>query len=491
MEYLVTAEEMRSCEAYIIQQVGVPSSVVMERAALSLLWALCGRVTKEKMQAGGVLIAVGEGNNGADGLALARLLWEEGIRADLLFIGDEERCTEDWHRQMQILRQYPVFFHKSLPPRPFAVVVDALFGIGLSRPVTGKWAELIEDLDYLDSFKLAVDIPSGICATTGKVMGKALACDATVSFGFYKRGMILYPGRAYVGERIRADIGLSKKSLTRYSPSAYFLNEGEEDLLPQRLPYGNKSTFGKILIMAGSENMAGAALLAAGGAYRAGAGMVKVLGPIQNAQAVWSVLPECLWSQGEDMEADLDWAHVLVAGPGMGMGDEAKSRLALWIRGSQKPLVLDGDALHILALDKGLMEDLARSCAQGRQVALTPHPLELCRLADCDMEMYAHRGIELAGELARRLGAVIAAKDAATVVVGPDRHIFINAYGNDGMAVAGSGDVLAGMLGGLMGQRLDAYGAATHGVALHGLLGDKAAKAKGRHGMRAMDLILG
>ena len=221
-----------------------------------------------------MLIFAGMGNNGGDGLALARLLAADGYTVSVRLVGDPEKATEQWKSQWQTLQHFPVKTDSNTQADEYNVIVDALFGVGLSRPVEGIYAEAVEEMNVAEGFKLALDVPSGICSDTGRVLGCAFLADATITFGFCKRGLVMYPGTDYAGQVHIANVGIGPESFLGQSPEMYTYDSCEQHL-PDRTSSGNKGTFGKALLVAGSNGMAGAAILAARAAYRTGAGMVK------------------------------------------------------------------------------------------------------------------------------------------------------------------------------------------------------------------------
>ena len=266
-----------------------------------------------------------------------------------------------------------------------------------------------------------------------------------------------------------------------------FTYEKEEakNLLPQRKTSGHKGTFGKVLLYAGSREMSGAALLCARAVLCSGAGMLKVLTEETNHTLLRTVLPEAMIAT--DPVKDLEWADVLVAGPGIGTSEEAKETLTGLLRASHLPTVLDADALNLLAEDQELM-GLVREKASKQPVILTPHPGEFLRLSGLTMADYQQEREKAIRTLQEQCHCVLASKDACTLVT-DGAALYLNSTGNDGMATAGSGDVLTGVIGSLLAQGLPAFEAASKGVFLHGLAGDEAALKKGKHGMIASDLI--
>ena len=509
MRYLVTAEEMRRYDANTIETLGIPGMVLMERAALAARDTVL-RLQKERLQVdcsgAGItaLILTGMGNNGGDGLALARLLAEKNITVTVWCVGDEAKASAQWKQQRHILKHYEVRFVSEPKAGEYTVLVDALFGVGLSREVTGIYAEAIEHFNSLKGYRLALDVPSGLCSDTGKVLGCAVKADRTITFGFGKRGLYLYPGCSYAGEIEVADIGISANSFLKDPPGMVCLDKTEDITrwMPARDSAGNKGSFGKVLLVAGSKGMAGAAVLSARAAYRVGAGMVKVLTDESNRVILQESVPEALYGTYADLEEGLGWADVIAVGPGLGKSEGAYHVLERVIAGSDKPLIIDADGLNLLAEHLELQRLLADATglrAGGmhtelytqRQVILTPHVGELARLTGLSVGQLKERLWEHGMALAGKLHVIVVAKDARTFTCAVDRPVCMNIYGNSGMATAGSGDVLTGILAGLWaqsGEAGDGFHTACLGVHIHAGAGDLAAAARGEHGCMAGDM---
>lgn len=504
MEYLVTGNEMRAYDNDTIHQIGIPASVLMERAALQTaacvekaLLARYGRA-----QAGKVLCVCGTGNNGGDGLCVARLLAEKGIPAEAALLGDRERLTEETRRQLSILTHFDIVVHKEIPREEYDVVVDALFGTGLTREITGALRDAVEEINRRQSYRIAVDIPSGINADTGSVMGAAVKADETVALAFKKRGHCLYPGALYAGKITVADIGITEKSFFGNPPRMYTYTEKPADYLPKRKPDGNKGTFGKLLLVAGSEKMAGAALLAAKSAYRAGTGMVKLVIPEQIREIVQSTLPEALiqtydsplaLTEAEEQlfAENMKWADAIAIGCGLTVCESAKRLLTLAVLQGELPLVIDADGLNILAYEEKLQEQLRKSCIGQRKAVLTPHMGELARLLHKPVPEVTAAETESTLQAAEKTGCIVVGKSARTIVCQTGAPLFLNTAGNDKMATAGSGDVLTGIIAALVVQGMEPREAACAGVYLHACAGDAAAGTAGSAALTATDIIEG
>lgn len=484
MKYLVTSEEMKQYDNNTIEKIGIPGMVLMERAALSVLAFIEEKYRREKLEHMKVLILAGMGNNGGDGLALSRLLSERGYDVTVWCVGDESRASEQWKLQRKILENYPVHIENKAPMGEYTIYVDALFGVGLSREVQGDYRDAIRYLNQRRGYKIALDIPSGLDACGGEVLGCAVKADATITFGFCKRGLVLYPGCEYAGEVITTDVGITAQSFFGAEPSMYYYDEKPEEALPVRAQYGNKGTFGKALVVAGSVNMAGAAVLAALGAYRAGAGMVKVITPTENREIIQTTVPEALLGTSDDLEESLQWADVVVIGPGIGQNRTAIQCMEKVIA-SLLPLIIDADGLNLIAKIPVLQEKIR---SRKAVVILTPHVGELSRLTGENIGTLKSNLPYYANKFAKEWNVILVAKDARTLVCAKDRPVCVNLRGNSGMATAGSGDVLAGVIGGLLAQQMEPFESAAVGVYVHACAGEAAAMQLGEHSVMAGDI---
>lgn len=485
MEYIVTGTEMKQCDQATIRDYGIPAEVLMERAALACLEVLGER----GFDLSKVLVLCGSGNNGGDGFAIARLLYLKGVDVELSFAGKESSCTAETRMQKEICSKYGINIISKPDFSEYTIIVDAIFGIGLSREVQGSCREVIKQADGCHVPVLAVDLPSGIHADTGQVMGAAIHAAVTVTFAFKKRGLVLAKGKEYSGTVVVKDIGIPVQSFQGSYPGAFsYLGEGSE-ILPFRSTYSNKGTFGKVLLIAGSRNMAGAALLAASAAYKAGAGLVMALTEECNRTILQQGIPEAITSTYQEggvlaQRKEIgDWPDVLAIGPGLGTAPD-KKELIRWLleKEEQIPTVLDADALRILAEEPDLLS------GHSVPLVITPHVGEMARLMGKHRVEILDDLCKAATQIAKEYGLVCVLKDAGTVVTDGTR-IYINQTGNNGMSTGGSGDVLTGMIAGFLAQGAEPMEAACAGVYFHGLAGDAAAKVHGVRGMLASDIV--
>ncbi|MFY9612894.1 MAG: NAD(P)H-hydrate dehydratase [Tissierellaceae bacterium] len=486
MEYLVTSNEMKACDYNTINKIGIPSMVLVERAALGALEEL----VDHGFDLSRVLVVCGRGNNGADGFALARLLHLKGVSVDILFIDRDKKSTPETSQQISIVQNYGIGILDQVDFTAYTTIVDGLLGVGLSRDVEGAYADIIEGINQSQARVLALDIPSGISADDGKVMGKAVLADKTVTFGFKKLGLVLYPGARYAGELVVKDIGLTEIGFEGKLPKVSSHTPEDMEMLPVRQPYSNKGTFGRVLVVAGSTNMSGAAYLSAKAAYRMGVGLVNIYTVEENREILQTQLPEAILTTYDsqnpdlgDLIAKIQEARVIVVGPGMGRSLSTRIILETVLKVSEVPLVIDADAVNILAENPDLLED------HRQDIILTPHLGEMGRLIKKNTRQISENIIAEAEDFARKKGLNCVLKDTRTVIARRDGQVFLNQSGNDGMATAGSGDVLTGIIAGLIAQGLGSMEAASLGVYIHGLAGDRAAEKLGRHALMAGDII--
>lgn len=505
MEYLVTGKEMQAYDIYTIEHIGIPAMVLMERAALETVRCIREVLLRSDMprERGRVLCVCGRGNNGGDGLCVARLLADLGIDVDTVLIGNAAKTSKETKVQLSILEKYGIYPSDEILDNAYDVIVDALFGTGLSREVTGAYKKAIESINARNAYRISIDIPSGIDADTGDVLGTAVKADETVTLAFRKRGLYLYPGCLYAGKIRLADIGITQKSFCGRQPGMYTRLGGVKDVFPVRKPDGNKGTFGKLLLVAGSENMAGAALLAGYSAYKAGVGMVKLVIPEKIREIVQKKLPEALiqtyespkrLSPEEEKEFldNLEWAQTAAIGPGLSVCETARQFVRLVVLQKSKPLVMDADALNILAMDTEIQKQLKQRCREaGSNVILTPHMGELARLLGVPTEEVSADEAGSVRETAKRTGCIVVGKSARTYVCETDGGMFLNTAGNSKMATAGSGDVLTGIIAAMLAQGMPPRMAAENGVFLHACAGDAAAGQAGTTGLLASEIAKG
>jgi len=500
---LVTASEMRELDRRAIQELGIPSLVLMENAGRTTY-----RILRREFAGlqGEVAVVAGRGNNGGDGFVVARYLANAGIPVAVFLLGPRDRVSGDARVNLEILAHLGIAVAEVLTEADLnplihrlakaGLIVDALLGTGLNAPVQGLMAALMERINHLRAKVLAVDIPTGLSADTGEVLGVALKAQVTVTYGWPKLGQVLPPGRDYVGRLWQVDIGIPP-ILAREAPVS--LSEAGEmrALLPPRPAGSHKGVFGHLLVLAGSVGKTGAAAMAAEAALRAGAGLVTLgvpasLNDILEAkltEAMTLPLPEAAAARALGKAA---WAPIveflgekftLALGPGIGTHPETRELVVRLVRDLACPMVIDADGINNLAGATGGLKDAA-----GPRI-LTPHPGEMARLVGLTTPEVQARRLDLARETAAKFGVTLVLKGAQTVVAAPDGRASLNSTGNPALASGGTGDVLTGLIGGFLAQGLAPWDAARLGVYLHGLAADFFVSHNGQRGMIAGDLL--
>lgn len=479
---LYTAEQVRALDRAAIESHGISGYVLMNRAA-----AAAWRVLRTRWpQARRVLVACGSGNNAGDGYLLAAMAREAGLQAEVLALGPPSERAED---AVRARAEYEAAGGSVLAPdhpesEAYDLVVDALFGTGLSRPVEGPARLLISRINGMSCPVLALDIPSGIAADTGAVLGVAIRAQATVTFVAHKRGLFTGAALDYRGELVLDALGLPAALYQRFSVDAHLLTMRRmAGWVPPRPRNAHKGAFGHVLAVGGDVGMGGAIRLAGEAALRVGAGLVSVATHETHVVALNAARPE-LMSHGvrgkSALAPLLERASVVALGPGLGRSDWST---ALWREAlaSGLPSVIDADGLNLIAAH-GPVELPSR-------VVITPHPGEAARLLGCDAATIESDRFGAVRELARRYGAVAVLKGAGSLIAHPEGELAVCPWGNPGMASGGMGDALTGTIAGLLAQGINPWRAARLGVALHAQAGDAAAQ-NGEAGLLASDLFV-
>ncbi|MBR0086083.1 MAG: NAD(P)H-hydrate dehydratase, partial [Lachnospiraceae bacterium] len=490
MRALLDARQSKEVDDYAIGIIGMHSPVLMEKAALSCVSAL-------DMQDGEKLVSIcGSGNNGGDGIAIARILFNEGFETAVILTSDPEKMSEGCREQFYIAEKLgmQIYMYDDLTEEggaegflsflnEYDVIVDAVFGTGLSRDVNDRYRAMFECINEADAYILSVDVPSGINASDGRLMGSAVTADMTVTMGYDKIGLCMYPGRFYAGEKIIADIGFPYDSLSEVSGKIVYMTDANDKfpILIGRDPEGNKGTFGHTLVIAGSKGMAGAAFLCALSAYRAGTGLVRILTEESNREVLQTLIPEAIVDTYDGEQPDLafiaeklKWADSVAIGPGIGTSDTAAAILNKVLTSYKGQLTLDADALNLISRKKTLLKKL-----KDRAV-ITPHVGEMARLTGRSIEDIKADTIGAAAAFSDQYGLCCVLKDAISVIA-MDGGVWLSESGCDGMATGGSGDVLTGVIAGLIAQGYDTGAAVRAAVYAHGEAGTLASEEKGAH----------
>ena len=484
MIYLPTGEQMRRADLYTIEEIGVPSMVLMERAALEVVRCM----EEEQLDFRKVLVICGSGNNGGDGYAIARLLHLKGHDVTIFFAGNSQKRSEENAQQAKIAAHYEIPVITNLGTEEYSVIIDALFGTGLKREVTGHYREVLCSVNQMAGKKVAVDLPSGIHDTTGARMGIAFCADLTVAIAFPKRGLFLQEGNVCAGKILTGDIGISSET---FSEGTVTFGYEKQDLFlgfPKRKKNSHKGSYGKVLMIAGSKGMSGAAYLSAKAAYTVGAGLVQIYTHEENRVILQQLLPEAIITtydtfDSEQLEKLIQWADLIGIGCGLGKSDTAERVMQYTLKRALVPCVVDADGINILSKHMEWIEET------NALIVLTPHMKEMSRMLQCSVKELIEQRMEKLHAFVERYKVVCVLKDARTLVAKEHQNTYLNLSGNAAMAKAGSGDVLAGVIVGILAQQCEPYTSACLGVFLHGLAGDMARDKKGAYSVLASDLV--
>ena len=484
---ILSAKQIHQLDQFTIDKEKIYSIELMERACQAFVDWYVQRFKQAKQ----IAIVCGTGNNGGDGLGIARLLKEHYYRVHVFVIDGKGKRSADFLTNFEKAKSV-LHVTEITEPLPnnflsgFDVLIDALFGFGLSRSLDGIYASAIEAMNQSKTAKIAVDIPSGLMAD--QVSGGAIfKADRTVSFQLPKLAFLLPHNDQYVGEWSLVDIGLDD-SFYKQIDVPYFLTtkKSVKNLLQVRKRFSHKGNYGHALLIAGSCGKMGAAILCVRAALRSGLGLLTVHVPASTNQLIQMSAPEAMTSVDQNekyftaLPADLNFTSLGI-GPGIGQANETRVGLEKLFSEYKSPIVLDADALNILSLNLSLLNQIPANSI------LTPHPKEFERLAGAWKDDFNRLQKQI--ELSKRINSIIVLKGAFTSISLPNGKVYFNPTGNPGMATGGSGDVLTGILTGLLAQGYSAEHAAILGVYLHGLAGDLAAQELGMYSLIASDLI--
>ncbi len=502
---VVTAAEMRKIDHDTIEGIGIPGIVLMETAGSEIVKKIEHHYSTAKR----IGIFVGKGNNGGDGLVIARQLAHTGRDVSIFLVSPADSFVGEAHTNLDIARNLGLKIKEIQVDFAFLdtldcdLMVDAVFGTGLRGNVREPISNIINAINDLPIPILSVDLPSGLDADIGHPLGTCIHADRTVTIGLPKRGLLLHPGAELAGELEIVDIGFPQQVIDAQNIKVnWTTEENAAEWLPSRTPASHKGSYGRVLVVAGSTGMTGAAALTSEAALRVGAGLVtlaipKSLNPILEvklSEVMTLPLPETEEGSLAESAATLilEYAEktksVIAIGPGLSQHSETVALVHQLINDNHKSgiglrMVVDADGLNALSQATELISLL------GEETVLTPHLGEMARLTNISIRSLATDLINTAEEFAQKHGINLVLKGAPTITSDPNGNIWINSTGNPGMATAGMGDVLTGIIAGLMAQNMSSETAATLGVYLHGLAGDIAAESIGMHGLIAGDVL--
>jgi ADP-dependent NAD(P)H-hydrate dehydratase / NAD(P)H-hydrate epimerase len=493
---ILTSDQMRNIDRRTTEQFGIPSIVLMENAAI----AVADAIAEHYPQCDRAAIFCGTGQNGGDGLAVARHLENRGVVPVVLIVGDRGKFTGDAMANFIACERLGILIYDIAEGAHVEdaiahtadadLVVDAIFGTGLNRPPAGVYAEVIRAIPELRIPILAVDLPSGANASSGEPFDPCLHAEFTVTFAAPKLCHIFEPAASLCGEVIVADISIPDVAIDDEAVTLSVTTPREiQPLFPLRLAATHKGTYGHVAIVAGSFGRSGAAVLCARGAIRSGAGLVSVVtdpqvSPLVNSGSIESMtFPIAL--EAKSLPAILDFIRgkeAALVGPGLRDDEDSYAFVRDLVSAIELPLVIDASGLNAFA---GRAADLN---PKARPRVITPHPGELARLVGGDAKKINASRIDAAREAAKRSNCVVVLKGYQTLIADPEGNVNVNPTGNPGMASGGMGDVLGGMIAALLARGIDPYGAACAGVYVHGLAGDLVKEDLGDTGMAAGDL---
>ncbi|MCR5108673.1 MAG: NAD(P)H-hydrate dehydratase [Lachnospiraceae bacterium] len=488
MEIILNKEQMQALDSATIRDHKVPSVILMERAGLSVV----SSIEKMGYPSSEILVLCGCGNNGGDGFCIARLYAEKGKNVSVFIYGNTDNLSEASRIQYETCLSYGVKTAREADLNGKELIIDALFGIGLNRELREDIKKVIRSVNkYRASYDnvrvVSVDIASGVFADTGAVKDTAIKADMTVTFAHKKTGQLIYPGAEYTGILKCTDIGITDLCLDRNEIYAEAIENTDLPVV-KRIASSNKGTYGKVLLIAGSKDTAGCMILSARACFKTGAGMIRVLTHKDNRELLLKTLPEAMISVYEDMpdRDELDklygWADVIGIGPGIGTDKRAEELLLSSVSDNRLPIVIDADAIRLFKRT-GVRPD------PSKKMIFTPHMGEMSYLTDTAINEIKEDPVSFASRTAKKLNAVIALKDARTVIADKDGRIRINTTGNNGMSVAGMGDVLLGIITGLLAQGTEPFDAASFGVYIHGSAGDRGILDSSKSGLMPSELI--
>ena len=502
---ILTADQMREADRRTIEDIGIPSLVLMENAGRQVVAAI--ETYFQDLSDRRVAVISGKGNNGGDGFVVARTLHQRGIEVSVFVVGHVADIKGDARINIEILGrlgitvveiadegQWELHFSEI---SQHELIVDALFGTGLKAALSGIYETVIADINGAAIPVVSIDVPSGMSADTHDLIGDCVEATVTVTLGAPKLPLILPPAEEKSGEVVIADIGIPIEIIEALEgPRVELLTRDQiRPLMTPRAADVHKGDFGRVLIVAGSRGKSGAAILAAQGALKAGAGLVTVAGPKSVVPIIATHAPDYMTEAlAETAEGTVDFsaaehvlefdADVIALGPGLGRGQAVSTFVRELVDKSETPLVLDADALNAFA-----DEPAALVGREGRDVIITPHPGEMARLMGCTIDDVQADRIGIARDFATRHNVYVVLKGYRTIIAAPDGKIFVNPTGSPGMATGGTGDVLTGMLAAWLAQLLDAEAACRLAVYLHGAAGELADADQGEVSMTASDLV--
>lgn len=489
---ILSATQIRNADQYTIAHEPISSIDLMERAAGKCVEWIVEKIDKKKR----IRIVCGLGNNGGDGLAIARLLHKKGYNIHLVIIRYSDKTSDDFKineeriRKIKKLRIHDAHSISDFPSfEDTDVIIDAILGSGLAKPIDGLLYDVVQQINESNAFVISIDLPSGLFPennTNNNVKG-IIQAHVTLTFQVPKLSFLLPQNYLYVGEWVLLDIGLNKEYLNSLDSSFYFMELNDiQQILKPRSKFAHKGNFGHALLISGSYGKIGAAILASKACLRSGAGLLTTHVPQCGYDIIQKTVPEAMCSVDDEKEfiaklPDISKYNAIAVGPGIGINEQTQKIIKLLIQNAAIPLILDADALNILSENKTWLAFIPRYSI------LTPHPKEFERLAGKPTNDYER--LQIQKEFSVKYSVYIIYKGAYSTISTPTGKLYFNSTGNPGMATGGSGDVLTGILLGLIASGYSSFDASIIGTYIHGLAGDIAAHEKGETSLMAGDIV--
>ena len=501
---VVTSQQIREIDRKAIEDNNLSGLILMENAGLRIFQSLKNIYPDLRLKK--IIIFAGSGNNGGDGFVVARHLYNYGVKAKVFLLAPFNKVIGEARENLNTINKMGVELIEAETTKLEEIqrtiqnsdlIIDAILGTGLQGKVTGLKAKIIDLINIANKEVLAIDVPSGLDTDTGKIEGPCIKATHTITLALPKIGLLIFPGASYAGKVTVEDIGIPSYLLKNNKIKINITTkEIVKSLLPFRATYSHKGSFGKVLILAGSVGMTGAAYLASEAAIRSGAGIV-VLGIPRSLNQIMEVkLTEVMTlplaetekqSLGEEAEETISKLmknySVLGIGPGISRQAETQRLVRKIIEKSNIPLVVDADAIYALSEDPTILKKTKTP------LVITPHPGEIAKLINKDVDYILNNQLDITREIAQKYGIVVVLKGARTIITNKEGETYINVGDNSGMATGGSGDVLTGIICSLIAQGADNFSAAITGVYIHSLAGNLARDIKGERGMIAGDIL--
>lgn len=502
---IVTGKEMKQIDKIAVEDYSISSAILMERAGLAVYEEIITKINASNNK--NVALFCGKGNNGGDGFVIARHLCNRGINVKVFLLTEINEIKGDAKLNLSILEKFEVSIHvvKSIDDIKIVhkaivyseIIVDAIFGTGFRGKISSLTTKVIETINMSRKYIFSVDIPSGTLADDGSVSNTVVNANKTISFQLNKVGNILFPACAYNGEVIVKDIGIPHNIIEQFPSKKYLITDRVVNrIIPKRKANTHKGDYGKALIIAGSLGMTGAAVLVASAAMRSGIGIARLLIPESLNDILETKLTETITIPAKEKkrgyiskeETDnifmlMKKSSVVAIGSGCGNSEDLTCIVAEIIKKSNIAVIIDADGLNALSKKLDVLKEA------NTQIILTPHVMEFSILTGISIDTIKNDMINIASDFAQKWGAILILKSSVTIVATPTGEIYVNKTGNPGMASAGTGDVLTGIVTALIGQGINPVDSAIAAVYILGKSGEEAAKTKGEYGLIASDII--